>query len=89
MKKKDEEDYRFLATIRDEKKSIRNVLCKVFLPFKHSDLLQIHLFPTTDQSNFFESQTDLQLSHVIRNMAGDRRGKIEARDLFVNKFNRS
>lgn len=89
MKKKDEEDYRFRATVSAGTKSIRKVLCKIFLPLKHSDLLKIELFPTIDQSIALEGETDLHLSHVIKNMAGDCRGKVEARDLFITRFNRS
>lgn len=88
MKEKGKEDYRLLVTVSAANKSIRNVLCRIFLPLKHSDPLQVQLSPTPSQSLALDDSPDLQLSAVLKNMAGDYSGTIEATDLFVTKFSR-
>lgn len=88
MKEQGKEDYRLLAIVSTGEKSVKNVLCKIFLPLKHMDRLQIQLFPTVPQSFALEKSTDLQLSAVLRNMAGDYTGRIQAKDLDITKFSR-
>lgn len=88
MKEQGKEDYRLLAIVSTGEKSVKKVLCKIFLPLKHLDRLQIQLFPTVPQSFALENSTDLQLSAVLRNMAGDYTGRIQAKDLYITKFSR-
>ena len=88
MKEQGKEDYRLLAIVSTGEKSVKNVLCKIFLPLQHLDRLQIQLFPTVPQSDAFEKSIDIQLRAVLRNMAGDYTGRIQAKDLYFTKFSR-
>jgi hypothetical protein len=45
-----EEDFRLYATVGVEGFDVERVLCKVYLPVKHTDRIKLHFYPTKEQA---------------------------------------
>lgn len=61
-----EEDFRLYTTVGVNGTDVERVLCKVYLPIKHTDRIKLHFYPTVEQAE--------QMRHWKFSVRGDVKG---------------
>lgn len=72
------EDYRIITTIKSNKSIIDGVLCKVFLPKRLTEPVELYFYPDEEQRHKLEKMFEFSITGEVKGFSGELESRIQA-----------
>lgn len=76
--KERKEDYRIFVKIASDKACIENVLCKIFLPKRLTEPIELYFYPNDEQRRKLENISEFSITGEMKGFSGELKAKIQA-----------